>query len=112
MDDLVKRLRNGTIQHVQRWCGDTHYDLGGSCNEDQTNKLLSEAADRIEMLERALTPFAKLYLYPDDAGLFVSDDIREDEDWDEEENDKKVEDLWVERGWIKEARAALEGKNG
>jgi len=51
-NDLVKRLREGSVQHVKRWSGDTHADLGGSCDENQTDKLMSEAADRIEALER------------------------------------------------------------
>jgi len=62
-DDLVGRLRDGTVQHAKRWSGDTHYDFGGSCDEVATDSLMEEAAERIEALEaenarlrEALTP--------------------------------------------------------
>jgi hypothetical protein len=60
---------------------------------------------RIEQLEAALRPLAKKYLYPDDTGF--ADELRSDEDWDEQKNDKSVEEYFIERGWIRAARAAL-----
>ncbi len=50
-DDLVKRLRNGIIEHDKRWSGDTHADLGGSVDYDATENLMAEAAARIAELE-------------------------------------------------------------
>jgi hypothetical protein len=44
MDELIKRLRDGVIEHDKRWSGDTHDDLGGSANYDATEALMSEAA--------------------------------------------------------------------
>lgn len=51
MSDLVKRLRNGIIEHDKRWSGDTHADLGGSVDYDATENLMAEAAARITELE-------------------------------------------------------------
>jgi len=71
---------------------------------------MDEAADRIEKLEAALRPFAEKYLWPDDSGF--ADEIRSDEDWDKQKNDQQVDDMWIERGWIRAAREALEQTNG
>ena len=67
MSDLVKRLREGTVLRPKRWSGDTHYDLGGSIDEDATDQLMDKAADhieaqaaRIERLEAALRPFSQM----------------------------------------------------
>ena len=49
--DLVKRLREGVIEHRKRWTGDTHDDLGGTVDCDATDALMIQAADRIEALE-------------------------------------------------------------
>lgn len=64
----------------------------------------------IEKLEAALRPFAEKYLWPDDSGF--ADEIRSDEDWDKQKNDQQVDDMWIERGWIRAAREALEQTNG
>jgi len=85
-NDFVKRLRD------KNCCDAT------KCNCD-------EAADRIEQLEEALRPFTNKFLYPDDTG--VADYIRDDEDWDEENNDQMIDDVFIPRGWIRAARAAL-----
>jgi hypothetical protein len=66
---------------------------------------------RIEELEAALRPLAEKYLWPDDTG--IADVLRSDEDWDEQKNNQTAEDMWIERGWIRAARAALgEKKDG
>lgn len=70
----------------------------------QTMKLLE---DRIDMLESALRPLAEKNLYPDDIDEIYAAEVRADEDWDEERNDKQVDDCWIERGWVRAARAAL-----
>ena len=59
------------------------------------------------ILREALRPFADKYLWPDDAGEYVTDTIREDEDWSEIANDETVDDVWIKRGDIRRARAAL-----
>jgi hypothetical protein len=69
------------------------------------NKKFKEAEERIKELEAALRPFAEKYLWPDDTG--IGDELRMDEDWDEQKNDKSVEEYFIERGWIRAARAAL-----
>jgi hypothetical protein len=66
---------------------------------------------RIEQLEAALRPFANKFLYPDDTD--VADYIRDDEDWDEENNNQMIDDVFIPRGWIRAARAVLgEKKDG
>jgi len=89
MDKIIKRLR----------------DL---VNDDDTEMLAWQAADRIEQLEAALRPFANKFLYPDDTDF--ADDIRDDEDWDEENNNQMIDDVFIPRGWIRAARAALKGE--
>jgi hypothetical protein len=88
-DDLVKHLR----------------DL---MNDDYTEMLAWEAADRIEQLEAALRPFADKFLYPDDTG--AADMIRDDEDWNEQSNNEAADDIFIKRGWIRVAREALQEK--
>lgn len=53
-NDLVKRLRFGTIQHPKRWSGDTHTDLGGPVDEKATDDLMNTAADEITRLQAEL----------------------------------------------------------
>ena len=48
--DIVDRLRCGSVLHPRRWSGDTHFDLGGSVDEDATDAVMDEAADEIERL--------------------------------------------------------------
>jgi hypothetical protein len=48
---LVDALLEGCVYRPKRWSGDTHDDLGGSIDEDATNALMQEAADRINTLE-------------------------------------------------------------
>jgi len=72
--------------------------------------LLKEAAVRIEKLEAALRPFAERYLWPDDSCF--AEEIQSDEDWDKQKSDQQVDDMWIERGWIRAARKALEKKDG
>ena len=67
--------------------------------------LTYEAADEIERLREALRPFAEKYLWPDDSGY--ADELRSDEDWDEERNEEEVDDVWVKRKWIRQARVEL-----
>lgn len=59
MDDLIKRLRDGVVEHDKRWSGDTHADLGGSANYAATEALMAEAADAIAGLTAALRPVAE-----------------------------------------------------
>ncbi len=47
---IVDDLRNGCICHRKRWSGDTHDDLGGAINEEETNALMDKAADIIEKI--------------------------------------------------------------
>lgn len=61
----------------------------------------------LDECERVLAPFAEKWLHPDDIGPEMAAEIRADEDWDESENDKSADDVWIERGWIKAARATL-----
>lgn len=48
--DIVDRLRCGSVLHLKRWSGDTHFDLGGSVDEGATDAVMDEAADEIERL--------------------------------------------------------------
>ncbi len=43
-DDLIKRLRDGVVEHAKRWTGDTHDDMGGSADYDATEAVMAEAA--------------------------------------------------------------------
>ncbi len=69
IDDLVKRLRFGIVEHRKRWSGDTHGDLGGSVDYDATTDLLFDAADRIEELEAKLAKALE-----EEHGLFYKGD--------------------------------------
>jgi hypothetical protein len=69
--------------------------------------LVDDCDAEIERLREALRPFANKYLWPDDAGEYVTSSIREDEDWNEVSNDEAVDDVWIKRGDIRRARAAL-----
>ena len=89
-DDLVKRL----------------YSLHSY--ENGVEDLAEDAARTIELLTKALLPFAKLFLYPDDLGFEASLDIKEDLDWDDDANDMQIENCYVLRRNIKDARAALD----
>lgn len=60
-DDLIKRLRNGVIEHKKRWSGDTHADLGGSVDYEATENLMAEAAARIAELEATLAEAASAW---------------------------------------------------
>lgn len=63
--DLIERLEAGVIEHRKRWSGDTHYDLGGSIDDEATESLMAEAAAalrekqaEIERLREALEIYA------------------------------------------------------
>lgn len=60
---------------------------------------------RIDALEKALRPFAEKFLYPDDTGY--TDETRAGEDWDETANDETMDEVWIKRKWVRNARAAL-----
>jgi len=49
--DLLDALKYGCVLHDKRWSGDTHFDLGGSVDEEATDYLMTLAAERIEALE-------------------------------------------------------------
>ncbi len=51
MNKLVQRLRDGCIYRKKRWSGDTHFDLGGSIDEERTDALLRESAAAIVRLQ-------------------------------------------------------------
>lgn len=71
----------------------------------------AEARAEVERLRAALKPFSEFYLWPDDAGEWTANDVRSDEDWDEERNDAKTDDVFIKRGHIRAARKALEAKS-
>lgn len=54
MDDLVELLNAGCIYHEKRWSGDTHADLGGTIDEEKTDRIMRAAADVIQELRKAL----------------------------------------------------------
>lgn len=66
-----------------------------------------EVRDLLDECERVLAPFAEKWLHPDDIGPEMAAEIRADEDWNEAENDKAADDMWIERRWIRAARATL-----
>jgi hypothetical protein len=51
---LSERLRLGVIEHLRRWSGDTHDDIGGSVDTDATEALMREAADYIAAQSRTI----------------------------------------------------------
>ena len=63
------------------------------------------------LLREALRPFADKYLWPDDAGEYVTETVREDDDWNAISNDETVDDVWIKRGDIRRARIALGDSN-
>ena len=94
MTDIVERLRNWEKVDII----DAHED----------GALYNAAADEIERLREALRPFAEKFLYPDDTGF--ADEIRAEDGWSEEYNDSQVDDVMVERSWVRKARNAVGGK--
>jgi hypothetical protein len=83
-------------------------------HEDMT--VASDAADamhemlfRIATLEKALKPLADMWLYPDDLGVVMAANIREDVDWDEATNDEVDCAEGIRRKHIRAARLALKG---
>ena len=73
----------------------------------EVKEWMDAAADEIERLREALRPFADKYLWPDDAGEYVTNTVRDDEYWNAIANDETVDDVWIKRGDIRRARAAL-----
>ena len=92
--DIVERLRTVDISWSREgeWCAEA---------ADEIEKLREERS----RLREALKPFAEKYLWPDDSGF--ADELRSDEDWDEGRNEEEVDDVWLKRKWIRQARAAL-----
>ena len=83
-------------------------------HEDMT--VASDAADamhemlsRIATLEKALQPLADMWLYPDDLGVVMAANIREDADWDETTNEEADCAEGIRRGHIRAARFAMKG---
>jgi uncharacterized coiled-coil protein SlyX len=122
-DDLVKRLDAeinatygkhpcGLLSEAKNRIERLETEVRMTATYDRLmQKLADDQAQRIEQLEAALRPFANKFLYPDDSG--VADYIRDDEDWDEENNNQMIDDVFIPRGWIRVARAALgEKKDG
>lgn len=64
---------------------------------------------RIAELEAALRPFSEMFLYPDDLGFEAAENIKSDPEWCSDANDLQDENLFVLRGDIRKARAALAG---
>lgn len=96
--DLISRLRADDIP------GDRQYEREARI---VMRKLLDEAAAAIEALSKAVEPLAEKHLYPDDIDPDYAADIRSDEDWSEAQNDEQVDDVWIKRGDVRRARAAL-----
>lgn len=67
---------------------------------DDLRALLADA-------EKALKPFAEKFIVPDDWGEESAADYRADEDWNEAENNATLDDVWVQRGWIRAAREVI-----
>lgn len=82
MDDLIKRLKDGVVEHDKRWSGDTHYDLGGSANYDATEAIMAEAAAALAEAQaeiarlRALMPEVIAALDATGVNLSLVRDIR------------------------------------
>ena len=68
-NDIVARLRKGTVQHPRRWSGDTHHDLGGSVNEKETDRVMDEAAAEIERLRKELRIMRSIDYVIDNHGI-------------------------------------------
>lgn len=79
--------------------------LAASKHDDLS--IAEKAADRIDELEEALRPFTDLFLYPDDLGFEMSEDIKSDQDWDEDANDMTTTNVFVLRRDIRNARNVL-----
>ena len=94
------------------WAGWTaHKDRGWLLAEvERLRAGRDEARAEVDRLRAALKPFSEFYLWPDDAGEWTANDVRSDEDWDEERNDAKTDDVFIKRAHIRAARKALEAK--
>lgn len=51
-EDLIDKLRNGSVLRPKRWSGDTHDDLGGSVDEAATDAIMAEAAAALEAMRK------------------------------------------------------------
>jgi len=88
--DIVERLRDAKKYSV--W----------------DEELYIEAADEIEQLREALRPFADLYLWPDDSECV--DYVKTDEDWNDDSNEEKYDEVFICRAWIRKIRNLMRGK--
>lgn len=58
-------------------------------------------------LREALEPLATQFLWPDDLGFEMAEDIKLDPDYDEDTNNMTSEEVFILRGDVRRARAAL-----
>lgn len=115
MTDIVERLRE--LEQVEHELAhDCDYPPEATANWKYA-ETCREAAAEIERLraaleeaKTALAPLATRFLYPDDIGADYAADLRSDDEWDEAANEAALDDVWIARGDIRRARAALEGR--
>lgn len=103
-EEIVKKLREGRFAQVAPGVLKTHmpseFDL-------QAASLIESQQEEIKRLREALEPFANLMLI-DEGGLEPDEVEFLRRDWEKVCPDA-VEDILIEVGWVKAARAALKG---
>lgn len=68
---------------------------------------IRELEQQVEKLKATLKPFASLWLYPYDIEGQLEFE-KENNDWSEQENDDVIDDFFIRRGAIRNARKVLE----
>jgi hypothetical protein len=92
--DIVEKLRE--LSALEK-----SFPMSGTC-------WYEKAADEIEQLREALRPFADLYLWPDDSECV--DYVKTDEDWNDDSNEEKYNEVFICRAWIRKIRNLMRGK--
>ena len=101
-DELVKFAEKATdeIEKLDKACSEW-------AEVSQSNyQRAKKAEEEVEKLRKALEPFAKLFLYPYDIEGQL-EFLKETNDWSEQENDDVVEDYFIRRGDIRNARKVM-----
>ena len=105
--DTVAVTREGLRSKIavthESWICDEH---GGTV---AANAALIAAAPE---LLAALEVFSSLFLYPDDLGSEMARIMRDDMDWNENQNDEQRVEVFIARKHIRQARAAIAKAKG
>lgn len=93
------------LDTYNRWRrGDRRLDMPHPVEIGVRIEEAARAARLALRMAEALAPIAEKYLYPDDIGDEMAAELRAEPEWDEEQNDNSVDDVWLARRTIRRAR--------